>query len=125
MIDALIAGRIHRASQERTGANGKPYVTCVVRTAMKDGAAFVNCIAFDPTARATLLALSAGDSVALSGELAVKTYQPKDGSEPRPSLDLVAHAVLTEYHVTRKRRAVQDAAGNQSDAPFNDPLPAA
>ncbi|HNA29025.1 MAG TPA: hypothetical protein PK437_03155 [Thiobacillaceae bacterium] len=33
-------------------------------------------------------------------------FQPKDGGEARPALDLVAHGALTAYHLTRKRRAM-------------------
>ena len=78
---------------------------------VRDGEAyFVNVITFDESAVRALLALSDGDSVALSGELTPKVYQPKDGPA-RPSLDLLAHAVLTAYHVTRRRQAVHgDAA---------------
>ncbi|MGB6488764.1 MAG: hypothetical protein WBE91_17930, partial [Steroidobacteraceae bacterium] len=61
------------------------------------------------TAVTALLALQDGDSGALAGELTPKVYTPQSG-EPRPSLDLLAHAVLTEYHIARKRNAVQEAA---------------
>ncbi|MGA7540619.1 MAG: hypothetical protein WBW93_17820 [Steroidobacteraceae bacterium] len=68
------------------------------------------------------MALSAGDSVALSGELSVKVFTPQNG-EPRPSLDLLAHGVLTEYHVARKRKAAaQEARSNRSAVPFDDDL---
>jgi single-stranded DNA-binding protein len=124
MIDALISGRIHRAPQARSSNSGKRYATATVRTATRDGnALFVNVIAFEESAANALLALSDGDSVALAGELTPKVYTPQNG-EPRPSLDLLAHAVLTEYHVARKRRAVQ-GGGNRSDTPFDDPLPSA
>ena len=68
---------------------------------------FVNVIAFSETAMTTLLALVDGDSVAIAGELKVSVYTDKEGTT-KPSLDLTAHAVLTEYHVQRKRRAMTD-----------------
>lgn len=106
MIDALIAGRIYGKPSERTSNNGNYYAVAKVRVSVRDGEAyFVNVIAFDEAAIGALLALSDGDSVALSGELTPKVYQPKEGP-PRPSLDLLAHAVLTAYHVSRKRQAV-------------------
>lgn len=106
MIDALIAGRLHGPPKIRTSQSGKRFATCTVRTATRDGAAlFVNVIAFHAGAITALLALSDGDSVAISGELTPKVYIPQEG-EPRPSLDLLAHAVLTEYHVERNRRAI-------------------
>ena len=110
MIDALIAGRLYGAPSERTSSNGNTYATAKVRVSVRSGEAyFVNVIAFAPPAIAALLALSDGDSVALSGELTPKTWTDKQG-EARPSLDLLAHAVLTEYHVVRKRQAMREDA---------------
>lgn len=107
MIDALIAGRLHGKAQRRTSKNDNAYATAKVRTPMSNGeSAFVNVIAFNEPAVTALLALDEGDSIALVGELNASTYTNKDG-EARPSLNLTAHAVLTEYHVTRKRQAVR------------------
>ena len=117
MIDALIQGKLHTKAQQRTGKAGRPFVTAKVTTMAKDGnAQFVNVIAFAPDACNALLALGPGDAVALAGELASGIYMGKDGA-PRISLDLTAHAVLTAYHVTRKRRAVQPQGQPQDSAP--------
>ena len=117
MIDALIQGKLHAKAQQRTGKAGRPFVTAKVTTTAKDGnAQFVNVIAFAPDACNALLALGAGDAVALAGELASSIYTGKDGA-PRVGLDLTAHAVLTAYHVTRKRRAVQPQGQPQDSAP--------
>lgn len=106
MIDALIAGRLFATPQRRTSKTGNPFATAKVRTAMVNGeSAFVNVVAFADAAVAALLALGEGDSVALAGELKVSTFTDK-GGVAKPSLDLVAYAVLTEYHVQRKRKAV-------------------
>ena len=108
MIDALVSGRLHGAPVERTARNGSRFATAKLRVSLRDGAAiFVNVISFSNTAITALLALADGDSAALAGELTVKTYTAQDGTA-RPSLDLLAHAVLTEYHVARKRQAVRD-----------------
>lgn len=106
MIDALIQGRIFDQPTQRTGQTGKPFTVAKLRTATKDDAFFVSVIAFDAKVQATLLALNEGDSVALAGELSVKVWTDKDGNA-RPGLDLVVHAVLTPYAVTRKRAAMQ------------------
>ncbi len=121
-IDALIQGRIHRTPQSRTGSNGRPFATATVRTAIRDGSAvFVNVITFNQTVVTALLALSEGDAVALAGELTPKVYQP-DGGEPRPSLDLLAHRVLSEYDVQRTRKAAA-AAKSEERHDFDDELP--
>ena len=115
-IDALISGRIHKPPQSRLSANGKRFCTTVLRATGRDGnGIFVSVIAFSQTAFDALLALDEGDSVALAGELTPKIYTPRDGSEPRPSLDLVAHKVLTEYHVARKRKAVSESRSSECD----------
>jgi len=124
VIDALIQGRLRRTPESRTSAAGKPFAVASLRTTVRDGSAvFVSVIAFHQAAITALLALSDGDSVSIAGELTPKVYTPPVG-EPRINLDLIAHAVLTEYHVSRKRRAVQDAPGGD-ERPFDDELPAA
>jgi single-stranded DNA-binding protein len=106
VIDALIQGRLFGNPQSRMSQNGNPFVTAKLRTPMANGeSAFVNVIVFSKGAMAALLALQEGDSAALAGELKVSVYSDKNG-EARPSLDLTAHAVLTEYHVQRKRKVV-------------------
>ena len=108
MIDALISGRLYGQPQQRTAKTGKTYVTCKVRAAGGDGESlFVNVIAFSPAVQSALLALGDGESIALSGELTPGTWTDREG-HARPSLDMTAHAILTAYHVTRKRAAVQD-----------------
>lgn len=110
MIDGLIAGRIYGKPTERTSKTGKPFVVAKVRAATGDGESmFINVLAFSDSAQAALLALGDGDSVALTGSLTPKTWTDKEGNT-RPALDLVAHQVLTTYHVTRKRTAMHQSA---------------
>ncbi|MET4570629.1 hypothetical protein [Rhodanobacter soli] len=42
-------------------------------------------------------------AVTLAGELTPKVWTDKDGNA-RPSADMKAHAVLTPYHVQRRRQ---------------------
>lgn len=121
MIDGLIAGKLYGAPTERQGSGGHAFVTAKVRAAGGDGEAlFVNVIAFADAARAALLALDDGDSVSLAGTLTPKVWTDKHG-QARPALDMVAHAVLTAYHVKRKRRAMSPAAPGGTDD-MDDPL---
>ncbi len=64
----------------------------------------VNLIAFDERVCIALLALSQGESVAVTGPVKPKVWAP-EGGEPRVMVDVVAHAVLTVYAVNKKRRA--------------------
>jgi hypothetical protein len=110
MIDALIAGKLHGKPISKTGPSGKPFVVSKVRTPLQDGETiFVNVICFDPQAGAALLALADGEALAVAGTLTPKVWQPSTGPA-RPTLDMVANAVLTAYHVTRKRKAVAEPA---------------
>ena len=108
MIDGLIAGKVYGKPVERTSKAGQPFAVAKVRAAAGDGESlFVNAIAFDAGACAALLALNDGDSVSLAGTLTPKVWTDKDGNA-RPALDMVAHQVLSAYHVTRKRAAMQE-----------------
>ena len=110
MIDGLIAGKLYGKPTERTSKTGKPFVVAKVRAATGEGESmFVNVIAFDTAPCTALLALGDGDSVALTGSLTPKTWTDKEGNT-RPALDLVAHQVLTAYHVTRRRNAMHQSA---------------
>ncbi|WP_446902969.1 single-stranded DNA-binding protein [Burkholderia sp. YIM B11467] len=107
MIDGLVSGKLHGTAASRTGQSGTQFVTAKVRAAAGDGEAlFVNVIAFADDAQSALLALNDGDSVALAGTLTPKVWTDKRG-DAKPALDMVAHAVLTTYHVKRKRAAMQ------------------
>jgi single-stranded DNA-binding protein len=120
VIDALIAGRLHGSAAERVAKNGSRYVAATLRVATRnDETVFVRLIAFRSSVIDPLLALAEGDSVAAAGELAVKVWTDREG-KARPSLDLLAHAITTSYHVARKRKA---AAGK--DEPADPPTSAA
>lgn len=124
MIDALIAGKLHGKPQERTGKSGRPFVTARVRTPAGEETVFVSVIAFADDVCRSLLALDDGDSVSLSGALTPKAWTDKNG-DARPSLDLVAHAVLSVYHIQRKRRAMTKDGNHpsQSRDEFADDVP--
>ena len=118
MIDGLIGGKLHGKPAQRMGQSGKAFVTAKVRTPTMNGeTVFVNAIAFSESVGASLLALDDGESVSLSGALTPKAWTDRSG-EAKPSLDLVAHALLTPYHVTRKRQAV---SGKPANAPASEP----
>jgi single-stranded DNA-binding protein len=120
MIDCLIQGKLFAAPQQRTSKAGKPFATAKLIAAAGDGERlFVNVIAFDAAAVAALLALGAGDALALAGTATPRAYI-KDG-EPRASLDVTAQQVLTAHHVARKRSAMQapDRAAPERDRRFD------
>ena len=109
MIDGLIGGKLHGKPAQRKSNKGKVFVVAKVRAAVGDGEnLFVNVITFSDSVGKVLLALDDGDSVSLSGALTPKVWTPPNG-EPRPVLDMVAHAATTAYHVNRKRQAATNS----------------
>ena len=69
---------------------------------------FVDVVAFSDTARAGLLALDAGDSLAVAGTLKPGAYIDREGNA-KPSVNLVAAQVLTTYGLKKKREAAAEA----------------
>lgn len=57
----------------------------------------------------SVVALGDGDSFSLNGPLTPKVWTSVQG-EPKPAMDLVCHAVLSAYHVTRKRQVMANKA---------------
>jgi single-stranded DNA-binding protein len=106
MIDALISGKVMGTPSQRTSKNGNAFTVAKVRVPTGEDSMFCNVICFAENAQTALLALGDGDAVALAGSLKVGVWQAKDGTH-RPSLDMTATQVLTAYHVTKKRRAMQ------------------
>lgn len=99
MIDALVGGRLYGVAKQGTGKTGNTYTTAKVKVVSGNGETLLcSVIAFDDKVQAALLALDDGDSVALSGSLTPKVYEDKNGAT-RPSLDLVAHAILSAHPV--------------------------
>jgi hypothetical protein len=129
MIDVLLSGRLHGKATARTDKHGHPYATCKVRVPTRDAAVqFVNVICFARPEVTVLLTLEEGDGVAIAGELTPSAWIAEDGTA-RPVLDVLAHRVLTEYHVARKRKAVREAPERREESParlpFDDDLPGA
>lgn len=116
MIDALVAGKLYAAATERTSSNGNRFVVARVTAAAGNGESqFVSVIAFSEAARTALLALS--------GSLTPKVWTDRQG-EARATFDLVAHAVLTPYHVRRKRKAVSPEEQQSAPVPARAAPPA-
>lgn len=124
MIDALVMGRVVGKTASRTASNGNPFVTFRLRAPTTSGESlFVSVICFNDRILSALLLLEDGDSVSLSGELSFGEWTDKDG-KVRPQLRLTAHAVLTPFHVTRRRKIMRESEAGTASLPFvDDELP--
>jgi single-stranded DNA-binding protein len=119
MIDVLIQGRLAADPERREAKNGKGYATARLSVTDREGGEhLVLATAFDEQAVAALLALERGDAVAVAGELSVQVWTP-EGREPRPSLRVLVHRVLSAYAVQRTRRAAAGGGGARRERSTN------
>ena len=106
MIDGLVMGRVQGLPVERLSKTEKIYALAKVKAIASDGEhIIVNVIAFDDAPVAALLGLNDGDSISLAGSLTPKVWTDREGVN-RPSLDMVAHQILTAYHVNDRRQSL-------------------
>ncbi len=109
MLSLLVAGRLVRDPQMRTGKNGKPYTTALIAVPVKavsesdEDRVLVSVIAFGPAAEA-LAALAKGDDVSCAGNGRLSSWT-KDGVECH-GLAVTVYRVLTAYQ-RRKTQAAQ------------------
>ena len=122
-INALVLGTLLTQPTQRTAKSGNAYTVCRLKVAgagTGDAGAdtlLVNCIAFSETAQAALLALDAGEGIAVSGQLRAGVWQANDGTH-KPGLDMTVGAVLSAYSIAKRRRAMQpDQGDRQQDRP--------
>jgi single-stranded DNA-binding protein len=120
VIDGLIAGTLHAAPERKTSQSGRGFVTARIRAAAHNGeTVFVSVVAFDAAVGEMLLSMGAGESVAVAGSVTPKAWLTQQG-EPRCGLDVVAHALLTPYHVRRRREAASGARGREKSGGKHD-----
>lgn len=117
MFDVLLSGRLRGVPQLRTATNGSSFATFRLGVPSKTGESLLcSCVAFSKTVIAAVQSLDDGDSIAVSGEAAISTWSDRGGAA-RHGLEVTAHAVLTAYHVGRKRKA----PGTAADSPEGQP----
>ncbi|MBB5459019.1 single-stranded DNA-binding protein [Paraburkholderia sp. Cpub6] len=106
MIDALLGGTLAKDPGARTAKNGSVYALATLRVpAGGDTVIFARVMAFDAHVRDALLALAKGHAVCVSGALEIGTWNTDTG-EVRPSLSVIAHALVSPCHVKRRRTEV-------------------
>ena len=121
MIDAIVTGKMYAAPERRIAKTGSEYLSAKVRVAVANSdAIFINCVVFDADAAHSLAALSAGDSVALSGEITPSVWVDREGKS-RVSVSMVVSKALTLYNLDKKRKSSKAAPASalqpQDDIP--------
>ncbi|MEX3962694.1 single-stranded DNA-binding protein [Paraburkholderia sp. EG286B] len=120
MIDGLIAGQLVGEPQHRRSGNGNPYLLVRLRVPQGDAPAlFAAVFVFDAEAREQLMACGPGDSVCVAGSIKVDIWKPDDG-EPRVNLTVTANALVTPYHVRRRRAAMHTSTGGRREPVLQD-----
>jgi single-stranded DNA-binding protein len=124
---ALISGRLWRSPERKTSKAGKPFVTATIREGNGDAVTWWKILCFSESGCEELLRLGDGDSVAVSGDFKVETFEK--GGELRLSHTIFAERVISARRQKRQRgddRGVEDASVNgttRSGADFNDDSP--
>lgn len=113
-FDVLLAGKLRGAVTVKTASNGNTYATFKLGLTDKKGDGLLaSCISFSASAVAAIERLNDGDSIAVSGEAAITTWEARDGSI-RTGLDVTVAAVMTAYHTARKRGDKPAAGGDHA-----------
>ncbi|MEX3896362.1 hypothetical protein [Paraburkholderia sp. BR10954] len=109
MIDALVSGVLSADPVAKTTRTGNPYCTCRVRVPTGESEAlFCLMTAFEATARDGLLAMHRGDPLALACSLSIGVWTP-DSGDARPNVQGTVHAILSPYHVKRRRSEIANS----------------
>ena len=104
MLSVLIDGTLIAAPVRRTSAKGTTFVTAQLRCTGDDGASILcSVIAFQASAAEALLALAAGDTVAVAGPAALSQWE-KNG-EHKVGLKVTASRVMSVYDAGMRRKA--------------------
>jgi single-stranded DNA-binding protein len=109
MFDVLLSGKLRGTPDVRTSRNGNPFATfrLSVPTGKDGGYVQASCICFSQTAIDVMVNLTEGDSVAVTGEAALKTWEGKNGTQA--GLDVTVHNAMTAYQVKKKRATATSA----------------
>lgn len=113
MLSVLIEGTLNAAAVSRVSSKGSTFATAQVRAAGEDGATvWCSCIAFNADAVAALLALHAGDAVAIAGHAALSHWESGSG-EHRVGLRVTAQRVLSVYDAGQRRKKATAATADE------------
>jgi single-stranded DNA-binding protein len=121
MISVLASGTLIGAPTERTSEAGNKFVTAQMKTADGDETNLISLVAFDEAICKSLLALSKGDTLVVSGSAKPTSWTGRDGSQSL-GLNVVVKVAMTQYAVTKKRKAAVDMAdyGLPAKSPLQD-----
>jgi len=117
MLSILLEGTLTSAPVSRISGKGTPFATVQMRAAGEDGeTVWCSCIAFSDTAVDALLALHAGDAVAVAGQASLNHWETSSG-EHRVGLRVTVQRVLSVFDAGQRRKRAAAAADERTGAP--------
>ncbi|WP_262965159.1 single-stranded DNA-binding protein [Methylobacter psychrophilus] len=122
MIDALIAGKLIKTPELRTGKTGNHFTQFLLAVATgEDQPTIISGIAFADTAE-KIARLQKGDSLAVIGSLKPTEWIDKNTGETKHGLSIVTNNSLSPYDIKKRKSTPKpDAAGNPATG--NNPHP--
>jgi hypothetical protein len=106
LIRGLIAGSLARQPEERQSKVGKPYTLASIREGSGDKARWISAFLFSDETRGAVAGMTAGEAIAIAGEIDAEVYVP-EGGQPRVSWSVKVDAVLSANTGARKRNAAE------------------
>jgi single-strand DNA-binding protein len=107
MIDALIAGKLIKTPELRTGKTGNNYAQFLLAVATGDEhPAIVSGIAFSDTAE-RIARLQKGDPLAVIGSLKPTEWIDKATGETKHGLNITANNSLSPYDIKKRKPAAE------------------
>lgn len=94
MISVMASGTLISAPTKRTSRNGNDFVTAQLKAFDGDESSLVSLVAFDELICKSMLALSKGDALVVSGSGTASTWTGRDGSQCL-GLNVVVKVLMT------------------------------
>lgn len=123
MIDALIAGKLIKTPELRTGKTGNHYTQFLLSVSTgEEHPTIISGIAFTDTAE-RIARLQKGDPLAVIGSLKPTEWIDKNTGETKHGLNITANNSLSPYDI-KKRKPVSDnpVQSGSSSRPFDDAI---
>ena len=125
MIDALIAGKLIRNPELKTGQSVKHYSQFLLSVSTGDEQpVIVSGIAFAEVAE-RIARLQKGDSLAVVGSLKPSEWKDKATGETKHGLNVTVNNALSVYDIKKRKAAPDNSAARtpgNGNKPFDDPL---
>ena len=116
----LVSGKLFRDPERKMSKSLRPFVSATVKDGDGDGVIFWKLLVFSEIISETLMALHAGDAVAVAGSFKVELYEK--GGVQRLGYTLFVDGVLAARQPRRERRPRRQAEQVEAAGPVPPPI---